>query len=50
MDRTCGILACVAGPTIRRYLPATVVGDLVREFAQMRLYTLWRTGPLQSNS
>lgn len=44
MDRTCGILACVAVPAIRRYLLATVVGDLVWEFAQMPLYTLWRTG------
>ena len=31
-------------PTIRRYLAAVLLGNLVWEFAHMPLYTLWRTG------
>jgi hypothetical protein len=30
--------------TFRRYLAAVAVGNLAWEFAQMPLYTLWRTG------
>ena len=31
-------------PALRRYFPAIVVGNLVWEFAQLPLYTLWKTG------
>jgi len=31
-------------PLIRRYLLAIAVGNLVWEFAQLPLYTIWRTG------
>ena len=30
--------------TVRRYLPASIVGHMIWEIAQLPLYTIWRTG------